>query len=132
MAQLKLLFVCVENSNRSQMAEGFARHHGGDSVLAASAGSNPSGVINPKALAAMKRKGIDISGQKSEGLDKMLDTKWDWVITMGCGDRCPHVPAQNRDDWELDDPKHLDEPGYDEIRDEIERRVLALIGSVDL
>lgn len=125
--KIKLLFVCIENSNRSQMAEAFARHHGGDAVLAASSGSRPSGVVNPKAIAAMQRRGIDLSTHHSKSLDQLPQVTWDWVITMGCGDSCPFIPAEHRDDWKLPDPKHMAEPEFDQVRDEIEQRVKALL-----
>lgn len=126
-----LLFVCVENSNRSQMSEAFARLHGGERVAAYSAGSRPSGKINPKAVAAMKEKGVDLlASQHSKGLVDLPGVEWDWVVTMGCGDECPHLPAKNRDDWPLPDPKHMDPEDFNQVRDEIERRVKALLGLV--
>ncbi len=125
---LNLLFVCVENSNRSQMAEAFARRHGGLKVMACSAGSRPSGQINSKAVAAMKEKGIDLlARQHSKGLDDLPKVEWDWVITMGCGDACPALPARHRADWALPDPKHLPPDQFNAVRDEIERRVLQLL-----
>jgi protein-tyrosine-phosphatase len=123
----RVLFVCVENSNRSQMAEGFARALGGAAVEAHSAGSRPSGRVNPKALAAMKERGIDLSPQRSKGLDQVEHLTFDAVVTMGCGDACPHVRAKLRDDWALRDPRDLDEAGVREVRDEIERRVRELL-----
>ena len=123
-----LLFVCVENSNRSQMSEAFARLHGGDRVAAYSAGSHPSGVIHPKAIAAMKEKGVDLlATQRSKGLDDLPPITWDWVITMGCGDACSHLPAKNRDDWPLPCPKYLDPDDFNKVRNEIERRVITLL-----
>lgn len=124
----RLLFVCVENSNRSQMAEAFARLRGGDRVDAWSAGSRPSGVINPKAVASMRERGVDLlAAQRSKGLDDLPPVTWDWVVTMGCGDACPHLPARNRDDWALPDPKHMPPAEFNAVRDEIERRVSALL-----
>jgi arsenate reductase (thioredoxin) len=125
--RLNLLFVCVENSNRSQMAEGFARHLGGSRVMACSAGSRPSGIIHPKAIAAMKEKGIDLTVQQSKGLSELPETQWDWIVTMGCGDACPSLPARNRADWALPDPKHLPPEQFNVVRDEIERRVIELL-----
>lgn len=123
-----LLFVCVENSNRSQMSEAFARLHGGDAVAAYSAGSRPSGKINPRAVAAMKEKGVDLlAEQHSKGLDDLPEIEWDWVVTMGCGDECPHLPAKNREDWPLPDPKHLEPGEFNKVRDEVERRILDLL-----
>lgn len=123
-----LLFVCVENSNRSQMSEAFARLHGGSRIVACSAGSRPSGIINPKAVAAMRARGVDLlASHHSKGLDALPDVEWDWVVTMGCGDACPHLPAKHRDDWPLPDPKHMDPDDFNQVRDEIEQRVMALL-----
>ena len=127
---LPVLFVCVENSNRSQMAEAFARHHGAGVMEAYSAGSRPSGVINPKAIAAMREKGIDLAAQRSKGLDELPAMHWEHVVTMGCGDACPFLAAKHRDDWALPDPKHMDPNDFNAVRDDIERRVLDLISQV--
>ncbi|MEZ5162596.1 MAG: arsenate reductase ArsC [Fimbriimonadaceae bacterium] len=124
---MNVLFVCIENSNRSQMAEGFARHHGGTGVLAMSSGSRPSGRVNPKAIAAMAEKGIDISGHESNGLDQLPNLHWDWVVTMGCGDECPFIDADNRADWALQDPRDLEGEEFNAVRDDIERRVIKLL-----
>ena len=94
----RVLFVCIENSNRSQMAEAFARIHGGNKVEAASAGSKPSGQINPKAMRFMAELGYDLSGHESKSLDQ-IGGEFDAVITMGCGDSCPWLPARRREDW---------------------------------
>src|SRR4030067_1138059 len=106
-----LLFVCIENSNRSQMAEGFARRLGRDRVTAFSAGSRPSGQINPRAVEFMKEKGIDLTVQLSKGLDDLPKVRWDYIVTMGCGDACPTLPAKHRLDWELPTPKPLYDAG---------------------
>ena len=120
---MRALFVCVENSGRSQMAEGFARALG---IEAASAGSNPSGQINPRTIAVMAEKGISLAGQRSKSLQEIPQGEWDYVVTMGCGDACPWVPARRREDWDLPDPKDLDDAGFRAVRDEIEARVKAL------
>jgi arsenate reductase (thioredoxin) len=122
-----LLFVCVENSGRSQMAEGFARAAGGARVDAHSAGSKPSGAVNPRAIAMMKEKGIDLSGHRSKGLNDLPTPTWDWIVTMGCGDACPFLPARHRVDWDLPDPKHLDDAGFREVRDRIQSLVSELV-----
>ncbi|NSW53983.1 MAG: arsenate reductase ArsC [Anaerolineae bacterium] len=119
----KVLFVCIENSNRSQMAEAFARMLGGAAVEAYSAGSRPSGVVNPRAVAAMAQLGYDLTTHASKSLDDLPDVEFDFVATMGCGDACPFVRAAAREDWALSDPKHLDDEGYHAVRDEIRRRV---------
>jgi protein-tyrosine-phosphatase len=126
-AMLHILFVCIENSNRSQMAEGFARAIGGRRVSAFSAGSKPSGVVNKKAIELMREKDIDISEQHSKSLDALPAITWDYIVTMGCGDACPNLPATHRLDWELPDPKYLDDAGFCAVRDRIEREVRALL-----
>ena len=125
-ARTRVLFVCVENANRSQMAEAFARLHGGDGVEALSAGSRPSGVINPKAVRFMEELGYDLTTHASKSLDQ-IEGEFDAVITMGCGDDCPWVPARRREDWALPDPKHMDDEQYRTVRDEISSRVRALL-----
>lgn len=125
----RVLFVCVENSNRSQMAEAFAHIHGGDAVEALSAGSKPSGQINPKAIRFMGELGYDLNTHSSKSLDD-IDGEFDAVVTMGCGDSCPWVPAKRREDWALPDPKHMDDEGYRAVRDEISARVKSLLASL--
>lgn len=123
----RLLFVCTENANRSQMAEGFARMEGRGDVEAWSAGSKPSGVVNPKAVRAMKDRGIDLGGHRSKSLDEVPDVPWSAVVTMGCGDACPHLRADLHEDWALPDPRDLEGDAYAQVRDEIERRVRDLL-----
>ena len=123
----KLLVVCVENSNRSQMAEAFAHIHGDDLVEAFSAGSRPSGIVNAKAVAAMREVGYDLETHSSKGLTDIPDVEYDFVATMGCGDECPFLRAQKREDWAIPDPKHMDEAGFRAIRDQIENRVKNLL-----
>jgi arsenate reductase len=125
----RVLFVCVENSNRSQMAEAFARMHGGAGVEALSAGSRPSGTINPKALRFMAERGYDLSTHASKSLDE-VEGEFDAVVTMGCGDSCPWVPAKRREDWALPDPRDMDDEGYRAVRDDIDARVRVLLASL--
>lgn len=122
-----VLFVCVENSNRSQMAEAFARIHGDNHLRAFSAGSNPSGQINPKAIQAMSEKGYDLSWHRSKPFADLPDLQFDCVITMGCGDNCAHIPAQRREDWALPDPKAMPSEEFNRVRDEIESRIFVLL-----
>ena len=126
----RVLFVCVENSNRSQMAEAFARLHGGGGVAAWSAGSRPSGKINPKAVRFLGELGINLDGHRSKSLDEVDGLQFDAVVTMGCGDDCPWVPATRREDWALPDPRDMDDDGYRAVRDDISRRVKALLDSL--
>ena len=123
----RLLFVCIENANRSQMAEAFARIHGGAAVEAWSAGSRPSGHVNPKAIAAMGELGYDLAAHRSTSLAELPDVVFDVAITMGCGDACPNVRAARREDWELPDPAPLAAEEFHVIRDRIESRVRALL-----
>jgi arsenate reductase (thioredoxin) len=123
----RLLFVCIENSCRSQMAEGFAHALGEGRVIAFSAGSKPSGEVNTRAIRFMREQGIDLSVQRSKGLDDLPAGPWDTVVTMGCADACPHLPARQRRDWDLPDPKRLDDDGFRAVRDRIRRLVHGLI-----
>ena len=125
-----VLFVCVENSNRSQIAEAFARIHGGDAVQAYSAGSRPSGAINPKAIRFMDELGYDLSAHRSKSLDDIAGIDFDAVVTMGCGDSCPWAPAKRREDWALPDPRDMDDAGYRKVRDDIGVRVRALLATL--
>lgn len=124
---LHLLFVCIENSNRSQMAEGFARTLGGSRVAAFSAGSRPSGVVNSRAIQFMAEKHVDLTVQRSKGLEDLPAVSWDYIVTMGCGDACPSLPARHRLDWDLPDPKHLPDDGFRAVRDRIEGLISRLL-----
>ena len=123
----RVLFVCVENSNRSQMAEAFARIHGGDTVVPVSAGSRPSGKINPRAIRAMAEKGYDLGTHGSKALEEVATGEFAAVVTMGCGDACPWVEAGLREDWALPDPRDLPPEEFNRVRDDIERRVISLL-----
>lgn len=126
----KVVFVCVENSNRSQMAEAFARIHGAGKVEAFSAGSRPSGIVNPKAIEAMREIGYDLTTHTSKGLDLFNGQEVEVAVTMGCGDECPLVLANRRVDWQIPDPKHMAPEQFREVRNLIEQRVLSLIQSL--
>ncbi|MBE9537222.1 MAG: arsenate reductase ArsC [Proteobacteria bacterium] len=126
----KILFVCVENSCRSQMAEAFANIHGGRDVLSFSAGSSPSGVVNPKAIASMGEIGYDLSAHQSLGLDEIPALEYDYAITMGCGDECPMVRAKKRDDWGIPDPKHMEPEEFGKVRDLIESKLKRLLSKI--
>jgi protein-tyrosine-phosphatase len=127
----KLLFVCVENSNRSQMSEAFAKILGGENIDAYSAGSKPSGLVNPKAIAAMKELGYDLSLHKSKSLkDVEQFAPFDAVVTMGCGDACPWMPAKEFIDWEIPDPKNLPSDQFNKVRDHIKNKVAELLSSI--
>ena len=127
MAPKRVLFVCVENSNRSQMAEAFARMWGGAAVEAYSAGSKPSGKVNPKAIAAMQEVGYDLTTHGSKSLADIPEGDYAAAITMGCGDSCPNVKATLKEDWELPDPRDLPPEEFHQIRDAIAEKVKHLL-----
>ena len=126
----KVLFVCVENSCRSQMAEAFAKMHGKDIIEAYSSGSRPSGIVNPKAIEAMKGVGYDLNEHTSVGLAEIPQVEYEYAITMGCGDECPMIDARFREDWALPDPKHMNSEEFNQVRDIIEAEVKSLIGKI--
>lgn len=123
----KILFLCVENSCRSQIAEAFANIHSHGDLSAHSSGSKPSGKVNPKALSAMNEVGYDLSSHSSKSLDEIPDIEYDVAVSMGCGDECPTVRAKIRVEWDIPDPKSMDEERFREVRDEIERKVVELL-----
>jgi protein-tyrosine-phosphatase len=126
-ARKRILFVCVENSNRSQMAEAFARIHGGDRVEAFSAGSRPSGRVNPRAILFMDELDYDLSRHTSKSLDELPPGEFDVAITMGCGDACPSVKARLREDWGIPDPKELPPAEFRAVRNLVENKVKDLL-----
>ncbi|MBX9681696.1 MAG: arsenate reductase ArsC [Gemmataceae bacterium] len=126
----KVLFVCVENSNRSQMAQAFALLHGGGKVAAFSAGSRPSGRVNPKAVEAMKELNYDLTTHASKGIDAFNGQDVDVAVTMGCGDECPLVNAKRREDWQIPDPRDMSPEQFRAIRDLIESKVKQLLESL--
>lgn len=126
-----VLFVCVENSNRSQMAEAFARRHGTGRISAHSAGSRPSGRVNPKAIEAMRELGYDLTAHRSKGLEEFNGREINVAVTMGCGDECPLVKAGQRVDWKIPDPREMTPAEFREVRDLIEAKVKELIASLE-
>jgi arsenate reductase len=126
----RVLFVCVHNAGRSQMAAGFLQRLAGDQVEVFSAGSEPADRINPAAVAAMAEKGIDISANQPKLLENAAVAHADVVITMGCGDACPFYPGKRYEDWELQDPAGRTSDEVRPIRDEIEHRVRTLLGQL--
>ena len=125
-----VLFVCVENSNRSQMAEAFARIHGAGRIEAASAGSKPSGRVNPKAVEAMRELGYDLTMHASKGLEAFNGRQVDVAVTMGCGDECPLVHAGRRVDWQIPDPRDMTPDEFRGVRDLIEQKVVELLSTL--
>ena len=131
MEMKKILFVCIENSNRSQMSQAFAKILGGDIIEAYSAGSKPSGIVNPKAIAAMAELGYDLSKHDSKNLDEVKAfAPFDAVVTMGCGDACPWMPAKQFMDWQIPDPKHMEPKEFNEVRDFIKTKVEELLNAL--
>ena len=124
----KVLFVCVENSNRSQMSQAFATILGGDRIEAYSAGSKPSGIVNPKAIKAMHELGYDLGKHESKSLEEVKQyAPFDAVVTMGCGDACPWMPAKKFVDWEIPDPKNMEPADFNKVRDMIKSKVKDLV-----
>ena len=148
----KVLFVCIENSNRSQMAEAFGKIHSpslslpsresGNPIQIFSAGSKSSGKINEKAIEVMKEVGYDLTKHKSKSLHEVIHSlpegegrggapAFDFIITMGCGDACPFIPAKHRLDWQIPDPRNMNVEEFRKVRDEIEERVKSLLRSIN-
>ncbi|HEY0126299.1 MAG TPA: arsenate reductase ArsC [Blastococcus sp.] len=127
-----VLFVCVHNAGRSQMAAGWLRHLAGDAVEVRSAGSLPGDQVNPAAVAAMAEVGIDISDQRPKVLTTDAVEASDVVITMGCGDACPVFPGKRYLDWELEDPAGQGVDSVRPIRDDIEQRIRGLLGELEV
>ena len=124
-----VVFVCVENSNRSQMAQAFAKMRGG--VEAHSAGSRPSGRVNPKAIAAMSELGYDLSTHQSKSLDDLPDVTFAAAVTMGCGDACPNLRAERRLDWNIPDPRDMTPEEFTKVRDLIGEKVTQLVAELN-
>lgn len=127
----RILFVCVENSCRSQIAEAFARVHGKGNVEVYSAGARPSGKVHPKAVESMREVGYDLTKHQSKSLQEIPAVEYDFVATMGCGDECPFVRAKRREDWNIPDPKDLPPEAFQKTRDLIERKVKAALARFD-
>ncbi len=125
-----VLFVCIHNAGRSQMAAGYLRHLGGDRVEVRSAGSAPADSINPAAVQAMAEEGIDIASEQPKVLTTDAVQLSDVVITMGCGDTCPFYPGKRYEDWVLDDPAGQGVEAVRPIRDEIRRRIEELLAEL--
>jgi arsenate reductase (thioredoxin) len=127
-----VLFLCVHNAGRSQMALGWFRHLAGDRADAWSGGSEPGDQVNPAAVAVMREVGIDITGEFPKPWTDEVVRAADVVVTMGCGDSCPVFPGKRYEDWTLDDPAGRDVAAVRPIRDEIERRVRGLLAELEV
>jgi arsenate reductase len=126
----EILFLCVHNAGRSQMAAAFARELGGDRLLVYSAGSAPGETLNPAVVAAMSEAGIDISFERPKKLTDQMALDADVIVTMGCGDECPYYPAKRYDDWILTDPAGQSLEVVRAVRDDIKARVTSLLGEL--
>ena len=130
-ARPTVLFVCIHNAGRSQMAAGYLQHLAGDRIEVLSAGSQPADHVNPVVVVAMAEEGIDITAEAPKLLTDAAVSESDVVITMGCGDECPFYPGKRYEDWELDDPAGQPLEVVRPVRDEIRRRVERLIADLD-
>jgi protein-tyrosine-phosphatase len=123
----RVLFICVENANRSQMAEAFANLLGGSEVRAYSAGSRPSGTVNPRAIESMNALGYDLAAHRSKSLTEVPQGEYDAVVSVGCGDDCPFVSARLREQWDIPDPRDLGPEAFRRVRDTIRAKVADLL-----
>lgn len=124
----RVLFICNENCNRSQMAEAFARMYGGGWVEAYSAGCRPAEAVHPKAIAAMRELGYDLTHHRPKSLGDLTDMEFDVAVTMGCGEGCPSLCAKDREDWDVPCPKEMPLEQFRAVRDLIGEKVKALLG----
>jgi arsenate reductase (thioredoxin) len=132
MSVQQVLFVCVHNAGRSQMAAGLLEHHAAGKVAVRSAGSEPADELNPAVVEAMREVGIDLDGRRPRHLTDADVRDSDVVVTMGCGDACPVYPGKRYEDWPLDDPSGLPLNEVRPIRDEIDARVRGLLAALDI
>ncbi len=124
---VNILFVCIENSNRSQMAQAFSVIHGSGIVKAYSGGANPSGKVNPKAIEAMNKVGYDLTSHHSKSTHEYKKVEFEYVVSMGCGDACPWVQANHRIEWDIPDPREMLDDEFFKVRDLIEDNVKSLL-----
>lgn len=129
-SKIRIVFVCVENARRSQMAQGFAEALGQEKVEVYSAGSKPSSQIDPLVIEVMKEKGIDLSGNRPKGLNELPPVGMDYLVTMGCEETCPALPAKEIIEWSIPDPKGQSIEFYREVRDTIEDKVKTLLTEI--
>ena len=129
--KIKIVFVCVENARRSQMAEGFAKAFGQGKVEVYSAGSRPSSQIDPLVIDVMKEKGIDLTAKRPKGLNELPPIEMNYLVTMGCEETCPAIPAKKIVEWEIPDPKGRSIEFFREVRDMIEDKINALFEEIE-
>ena len=128
---IQVLFVCVENACRSQMAEAFARRDGGGRIVASSAGSRPRGQVDSQAMTVMQEQGLDLRRHSSKGLSQLPQQVWDVVVSMGCGEECAAIPAKQHVAWQIPDPARQPLEVYRQVRDVIEQAVGTLLEQLD-
>ena len=126
-----VLFACVENSCRSQIAEAFAKKISPHKFDFYSAGSKPSGIINPLAIKLLKSQGVYLTDHRSKDVSEFIDIRIDYLILMGCGDQCPNIVAEERIEWDIPDPKDMEEPEFLNVIENIEGKVKKLIKTID-
>ena len=130
-SKIKIVFICVENARRSQMAEGFAEAFGQGTIEVYSAGSRPSSAIDPLVIEVMKEKGFDLSSKRPKSLNELPPVEMDYLVTMGCEETCPAVPARKIIEWEIPDPKGRPIDEVRRIRDMVEGKVKVLLTEID-
>ncbi len=131
MNKKRIVFICVENARRSQMAQGFAEALGHGNIEVYSAGSRPSFQIDPLVIEVMKEKGIDLFGKKPKSLNELPSVEMDYLVTMGCEEACPAVLVKKIIEWEIPDPKGKPIDGFRKVRDMLEEKVKGLLGDID-
>lgn len=124
---INIIFICIENSNRSQIAEAFGHMYASENVKIYSGGSKPSGKVNPRAVEFMKELGYNLGNHSSKSVEEFHSVEFDYVISMGCGDDCPFISAKFHEDWQIPDPKHRSDAEYRIIRDYIGIKVKELL-----
>jgi protein-tyrosine-phosphatase len=129
--KVRIVFVCVENNRRSQMAEAFAETYGRGKIEAYSAGSRPSSSIDPIVIEVMKENGINLSGKRPKGLNELPPIEMDYLITMGCEEICPAIPAKRIIEWDIPDPKGKPIDVFREVRNRIKDKTRALFAEID-
>ena len=128
---MKILFACIENSCRSQIAEALSKNISQGEIKFYSAGSKPSGVVNPMAIKLLKSQGVYLTDHRSKDVSEFINIKIDYLILMGCGDQCPNIVAEERIEWDIPDPKDMEEPEFLNVIENIRGKVKKLVKTID-